>query len=98
MLPEFVNTTFTDFSKDDNRKAMQAALDRVERQFGRIYPIVLGGEEIVTDDRIKSLNPSKYDEVVGFFSKGNVAHAEKAIAIAAIDVDRLSANTHSDRS
>jgi 1-pyrroline-5-carboxylate dehydrogenase len=82
MLPEFVNTTFTDFSKDDNRKAMQAALDRVERQFGRVYPIVLGGEEIVTDDRIKSLNPSKYDEVVGFFSKGNVAHAEKAIAIA----------------
>jgi len=82
MLPEFVNTTFTDFSKDDNRKAMLTALDRVEKQFGRVYPIVLGGEEIVTDDRIKSLNPSKYDEVVGFFSKGNVAHAEKAIAIA----------------
>jgi len=29
MLPEFVNTPLTDFSLSENRKAMQAALDKI---------------------------------------------------------------------
>ncbi len=35
MLPEFVNCALTDFSKEDNRQAMFAALGRVESQLGR---------------------------------------------------------------
>ncbi len=82
MLPEFVNCALTDFSKEDNRQAMFAALGRVESQLGRSYPLVLGGEEITTDDKIKSLNPSNFTEIVGYFSKANAMHAERAIAIA----------------
>jgi 1-pyrroline-5-carboxylate dehydrogenase len=82
MLPEFVNTTFTDFSKDDNRRAMAAAIEKVEAQLGRDYPLLIGGQKIMTDDKIKSLNPSKFSEVVGYFSKATAAHAEQAIAVA----------------
>ncbi|MCX6641373.1 MAG: L-glutamate gamma-semialdehyde dehydrogenase [bacterium] len=82
MLPEFVNTPMTDFTKDDNRKTMQAALDKVEKQLGKNYPLVIGGEEITTKDKIKSLNPANFKEVVGYFSKGDRGHAEKAIAVA----------------
>ncbi len=82
MLPEFVNCPLTDFSKEDNRKAMFAALEKVENQFGKDYPLLIGGEEIWTDDKIQSLNPSQFDQVVGYFAKGTKAHAEKAIAVA----------------
>lgn len=82
MLPEFVNCPLTDFTRDDNRKAMAAALEAVESQFGKSYPLIMGGEEIHTDDRIQSVNPSNYKEVIGHFAKGTRAHAEKAIAIA----------------
>jgi 1-pyrroline-5-carboxylate dehydrogenase len=82
MLPEFVNAPLTDFSKDDNRQAMTAAIEKVEAQLGREYPLLIGGQEIKTDDKIKSLNPSKFSEVVGFFSKGSAAQAEQAIAVA----------------
>lgn len=82
MLPEFVNCPLTDFTKEDNRKAMFAALEKVESQFGKNYPLIIGVEEIWTDDKIQSLNPSQYDQVVGNFAKGTKAHAEKAITVA----------------
>ncbi|RJP76046.1 MAG: L-glutamate gamma-semialdehyde dehydrogenase [Candidatus Zixiibacteriota bacterium] len=82
MLPEFVNTPFTDFSKDDNRKAMTEALARVEAQLGRTYPLVIGGREVMTEDKITSLNPSQFDQVVGTFAKGGREHAEQAVVVA----------------
>ncbi|TKJ42464.1 L-glutamate gamma-semialdehyde dehydrogenase [candidate division LCP-89 bacterium B3_LCP] len=82
MLPEFVPTPFTDFSKSENRQEMIAALDKVQKQLGITIPLVIGGKEIVTDDKIVSLNCSKYDEVVANCSKGSKEQAEKAIATA----------------
>ncbi len=82
MLPEYEPTAFTDFSIEENRKAMQDALDKVQGELGQTYPLVIGGKEITTDDKITSLNCSKTSEVVGYFSKGTKEHAEKAIATA----------------
>jgi len=82
MLPEFAPTSLTDFSKNENRQAMLSALDKVQSLFGQNYPLVIGGEEIHTDDKITSINPAKTDEAVAYFSKGTKEHAEKAITVA----------------
>ena len=74
-IPKFKNEPLTDFSKPSNRKAMEQALAKVKSMFGREYPIVIAGEEIRTNDKLKSYNPSNSSEVVGVFQKADAALA-----------------------
>jgi len=55
---EFQHEPLTDFSKPANRRAMQQALTKIHSWFGREYPLVIGGEEIRTSDKLKSFNPN----------------------------------------
>jgi 1-pyrroline-5-carboxylate dehydrogenase len=82
-IKPFKNEPLTDFSKLPNRKAMEKALAKVKAMLGREYPLVIGGEEIHTDDKLKSINPSRPSEVVGLFSKADPELANKAIETAA---------------
>lgn len=79
----FKNESLTDFSKPTNRKAMQSALEKVRLKFGQEYPIVLGGEEIHTTEKLNSYNPSRPSEVVGIFQKATQTEANRAIDEAA---------------
>jgi 1-pyrroline-5-carboxylate dehydrogenase len=81
-IKPFKNEPPTDFSKPANRKAMESALAKIKTMMGKQYPLVIGGEEIQTEDRLKSINPSRPDEVVGLFSKANPDLATKAIEAA----------------
>ncbi|MGD1046678.1 MAG: L-glutamate gamma-semialdehyde dehydrogenase [Bacteroidota bacterium] len=78
-LKPFKNEPLTDFSKPTNRKAMETALDKVKAMLGKEYPLIIGGEEIFAEDKLKSINPSRPSEVVGVFSKANPELANKAI-------------------
>src|SRR5208282_4966505 len=80
---EFSNEPFEDFSKAENRKRMEQALARVKGQFGREYPLVIGGEKIITQDKIYSTNPSRPSEVIGIFQKATVDMANQAVEAAA---------------
>ena len=80
---EFVNEPFTDFSKPENRKAMEDALKHVKSMFGREYPLVIVGQNLVTTDKIKSTNPSNPKEVIGVFQKATVEMANQAVEGAA---------------
>jgi 1-pyrroline-5-carboxylate dehydrogenase len=82
MLPEFRNEPFTDFSCPANQEAMKAAIARVKEQFGKEYPLIIGGEKIKTSNFIVSTNPSAPDQVIGKFSKATSEHAEKAMQAA----------------
>src|SRR5271170_802113 len=82
MLPEFRNEPFTDFSCPTNQEAMKAAIAHVKEQFGKEYPLVIGGERIKTGNWIVSTNPSAPDQVVGKFAKATSEHAEKAMQAA----------------
>ncbi len=86
-LKPFKNEPLTDFSKPKNRKVMEKALVKVKTILGREYPLVIGGEEINTDDKLKSINPSRPNELVGLFSKANPELANKAINTAAAKFD-----------
>ena len=83
MLKPFTTEPLTDFSKPENIKAMEEALKQVESEFGKEYPLLIGGEEITTDAKINSINPTDHSQVVGVVSKANQDLAEKAIEAAA---------------
>ena len=78
----FKNEAFTDFSQPKNRQAMEAALAQVRGEFGREYPLLIGGEKITTPDKIRSLDPSDPARVVGVFQKATVELANRAMEAA----------------
>ena len=82
MLPPFQNEPFVDFSNERNAAVMREAIANVESQFGREYPLVIGGKRYTTGDMLASVNPSNYDEVIGLVHKANVELADKAIEAA----------------
>jgi 1-pyrroline-5-carboxylate dehydrogenase len=85
---EFVNEAFIDFTKAENRAAMEAALAQVRGMFGREYPLTIGGERITTSEKIKSHNPSHPDQVIGVFQKATVEMAKTAVEKAHVAFDR----------
>jgi 1-pyrroline-5-carboxylate dehydrogenase len=76
---EFTNEPFVDFSRPENRKAMEDALKKVAGELGREYPLIIGGERIQTPDKIRSINPSHPEQVVGIFQKATVELANRAV-------------------
>jgi 1-pyrroline-5-carboxylate dehydrogenase len=81
-LPEFRNEPYTDFSKDSTRKQMLSAQEKVRAELGREYPLRIGGEQVFSSDKARSLNPSRPSEVVGIVQKATPEMAEKAILAA----------------
>lgn len=81
-IAKFTNEPLTDFSRPLNRKKQQAALDKVRGELGREYPIVIGGERVLLQNKFNSYNPSRLSEIVGVFQKGDEATAHKAMDVA----------------
>src|SRR5499425_348602 len=80
---EFTNEPFVDFTKPENRAAMEAALKKVASEFGREYPMYIGGEKVMATEKKKSTNPSHPSQVLGIFQKASVEQAKAAIEAAA---------------
>lgn len=78
----YVNEPFTNFSLDENKQAMEAAIAKVKSELGQEYPLYIGSEKVVTEAKIKSINPGNVDEVIGYVSKANQALAEQAMVAA----------------
>src|ERR1039457_4746510 len=78
-LPPFQNEELADFSKPENREAMERALAAVRPQLGREYEILIGGQRFKTGDLLKSLNPSRPSEVVGVHHRATTELANRAI-------------------
>jgi RHH-type proline utilization regulon transcriptional repressor/proline dehydrogenase/delta 1-pyrroline-5-carboxylate dehydrogenase len=79
---EFQNEPLTDFSKEEARQALRAALAQVKGEFGRTYLPVLGGGSVSTAGTIDSVNPSHFREVVGRCGRASADQAREAVALA----------------
>ncbi|HEX8775952.1 MAG TPA: L-glutamate gamma-semialdehyde dehydrogenase [Pyrinomonadaceae bacterium] len=79
MQSEFRNEPFTDFSREENAEQMRAAIEKVKGQLGRDYPLVIGGERIMTGRTLESFNPANKTEVVGRFQKATEQLARHAV-------------------
>lgn len=81
MIP-YKHEPFTDFTVAENQEAMKKGLETVNGYLGQDYPLIIGGERIMTEDKVRSYNPSKKDETIGYISKATQEHADKAMAVA----------------
>jgi 1-pyrroline-5-carboxylate dehydrogenase len=81
-VTEFTNEPFIDFSKPENRKAMEAALKKVASEFGKEYPIWLNGQRVATAEKRMSTNPSRPLEIIGIFQHANADMAKQAVEAA----------------
>src|SRR6185503_4013880 len=80
---EFKNEPFTDFTKPENKAAMEAALALVRGRLGARYDLLLDGQWVATPKTFDSTNPSRQGEVVGTISKASREQADQAVRAAA---------------
>jgi RHH-type proline utilization regulon transcriptional repressor/proline dehydrogenase/delta 1-pyrroline-5-carboxylate dehydrogenase len=78
----FKNEPLTDFKIPENRRLMEEALQAARKEFGRKYPLIIGGREVWTEQEIASINPARPAEVIGRVAKGNRANADAALVAA----------------
>ncbi|MBI3865816.1 MAG: L-glutamate gamma-semialdehyde dehydrogenase, partial [Planctomycetia bacterium] len=79
---QFVNEPQTDFSRDENRRAMQEAIDSVADELGGEYPLIIAGKRIDTKNSIVSRNPSRRKQIVGKSASATIEHVSIALAAA----------------
>lgn len=97
MKATFKNEPPVDFALDDKRTAMANALNKVRKEFGQTFPLVIGGDKITTPDSIDSTNPSNSSEVVGKVSVATATHIDQAVAAAKVAFKTWSRTTASER-
>jgi 1-pyrroline-5-carboxylate dehydrogenase len=82
-LPPYAPTTYVDFTQPEHRAAFEKALADVKAQFGRTYPLMVGGEKLDGGAGVfDTTNPARPDELVGRFQAASAAQGERAIEVA----------------
>ncbi|GHO65794.1 1-pyrroline-5-carboxylate dehydrogenase [Ktedonobacter sp. SOSP1-52] len=79
----FTNAPFTDFSKEENKRAQEEAIAQVRSELGQTYPLIIGGKKIIGEKTFASVNPSQPDQVIGHFTSATVEQANEAVKVAA---------------
>ncbi len=82
-LTDFCNEPLTDFTRPENRRAQQEALDQVTARLGGQYPLIIGGEAVWSGKTLLSHSPSQPDLLVGTVAAAGPAEAERALQAAA---------------
>ncbi len=80
--PPFRNEPPLDFSVEANREAFRRAIEAVRKDLGREHPVVFGGRDHVTPEKLVSTNPADPAEVVCATSALSREMADRAVAAA----------------
>ncbi|KAM3114370.1 L-glutamate gamma-semialdehyde dehydrogenase [Phormidesmis sp. 146-33] len=78
----FQNVADTDYAEVEARDRIQNALQSVRQQLGKTYLPLIDGEYVETAEKLDSVNPSQFNEVVGRIGMISVEQSEDAIAAA----------------
>jgi 1-pyrroline-5-carboxylate dehydrogenase len=78
----FLNTALTDFAHPASVAAQEAALRQVEAEFGRTYPLIIGGEDKMAESTFTSNDPAQPDRVLARFAKATAHEAAEAVEAA----------------
>src|SRR5687768_8102225 len=82
MITPYNFEPLTDFNRPENAAAFRDALAKVKEEIGRTYPLVIGSERILLKDVFPTVNPSRPEEVLGYFPNATADFADKAIEAA----------------
>jgi len=93
----FSNQPFTNFQHPEIARRMRFALDEVSDQLGREYDLIIGGERLKTEGKIRSINPARPAQVVGIHQKAEAQHAELAMNAALRAFDSWSRTSAEER-
>lgn len=96
-LVSFKNEPSLDWTLSENKAILDKELSLVREQFSTDYPLIIGGKEIFTENKLVSLNPSNHKEVVGYVSQANQGHIDMAMEAAADAYRIWSQNTFRER-
>ncbi|MEB3215985.1 MAG: L-glutamate gamma-semialdehyde dehydrogenase [Nostocales cyanobacterium 94392] len=75
----FSPSSDTDYAQEEIRRKSQAALQDVKTQLGKTYLPLINGEYVETAEKIDSVNPSNYSQVVGKVGLINIEQAQTAM-------------------
>ncbi|WP_070119571.1 L-glutamate gamma-semialdehyde dehydrogenase [Bacillus marinisedimentorum] len=78
MFTPYRHEPFTDFSAEENKRAIEEAVKKFENSLGEHYDLVIGGERVSTEGKLVSYNPSNKEEVIGTVSKATPELIDKA--------------------
>ncbi len=82
MLQPYRSLPYSDFSEPTPAVGYRHALEKVGSELGVHAPLVIGGERIVTERVIRSVDPSRPDRLVGTASSATSEHAVAALSAA----------------
>jgi len=77
--PGAANEPCRDFSREDAREAMRAALSEVRGSLGKAYPLLIGRDEIELESALIVRNPARPEDVVGRVSQAGPSHVAQAV-------------------
>ena len=78
----FVNVADTDYADRASRDRLQQTLQAVRQQLGKTYLPWIDGQFVETSEKLASVNPSQFTEVVGQIGMMSIEQADHAIAAA----------------
>lgn len=93
----FVNEPELDFAQEENRQRFRAALSAVRARFGRTYPLIIDGQEVLSNATLSSLNPARPDEVLGWVARADIPAAERGVTAAVRALPEWRATPAADR-
>lgn len=82
MFTPFQNEPYVNFNDDAARRKMQDALQKVDKELGRLYPLIIGGERVETTSKSTSRNPARLTQVVGTVCDAPPEMADRAVQVA----------------
>jgi 1-pyrroline-5-carboxylate dehydrogenase len=80
----FRNEPVTDFSIPAEQVRFRAGLERVGRDLGRTYPLIIGGRSITHAETVGNFNPSHPDQVIGLHAAANSQDVDAAVRAASL--------------
>src|SRR6266513_2780832 len=93
----YENSPLVNFVYQESQEKMRTALREVRNRFGEKYPLVIGGEKVLTDKLTPSVNPSAPKEVVGYAAEAGIPEAERAVKAARTAFDKWSRTPSEER-
>ncbi len=76
---DYQTEPFLNLSDPNVVKKIRDAIDFAESNLGKEYPLFIGGKEYYSNNKIKSINPGDFSQVVGVFQDASIEQAESAV-------------------